>query len=296
MDTSTRLTTDGISLTLDRAVQMDDGYLIYSTLHWENTGFNSVDIFDMIYFHLLDANGQEIAYNLDYDAVNNLERKPRQTTFAFRTGTVQVSGPMTLVIDSVAATVAVPTQTSFTFDPGPDPQPGQVWEINQDLDVGYGHSLHVLRATYPKPPMEGLPQQAGFSFEMESETGISNATLFDLGNPVAGGGGAGAGSFSTVFGSGFSYAGAMPEGPITVNVESITVNLAGPWQATWTPPEPQPQTTPSAQTSACLTRESWQQALQAHASLPSGLTGTLSLSRLLPPEFQYQAAGSQSGW
>ena len=31
-------TTDGITLTLDRAVQMDDGYLIYASIHWQRSG------------------------------------------------------------------------------------------------------------------------------------------------------------------------------------------------------------------------------------------------------------------
>jgi hypothetical protein len=53
-----KLSTDGIFLSLDRTVQMDDGYLIYATLHWENTGFSSLDFFDPTAFHLLDANGQ----------------------------------------------------------------------------------------------------------------------------------------------------------------------------------------------------------------------------------------------
>ena len=290
MEASTSLSPDGISLTFDRAVQMDDGYLIYVTLHWENTSFNSVDMSDITTFHMLDANGEEISYTLDHDAMNSFTWQSGQTVFALRTASIPVAGPVTLVIDSAVVTVVVPTKASFTFDPGPDPQPGQVWEINQDLDVGYGHSLHVLRATYPKPPLESLPQQAGFSFEMESATGISNATLFDFGHQRAGGGGGGPGSFSTIFSFGFSYAGVMPEGPITVNVESITINLPGPWKAAWTPPEPQPQTMPTSQSSACITRESWQQALQAHASLPTGLTGTLALSRLLPPDYQYEAA------
>ena len=35
-----------MTLTLDRAVQMDDGYLLYATLHWEDTPFSSVDVID----------------------------------------------------------------------------------------------------------------------------------------------------------------------------------------------------------------------------------------------------------
>jgi TolB protein len=285
-----RLSADGISLSLDRAVQMDDGYLIYATLHWENTDFSSVDIFDMNTIHLLDANGQEIAYNLDNETItkNNFPDHRGQQPFAIKTAPIIVAGPVTLVMDTVATIVAVPGDVNFTFDPGLDPKPGQVWEINKDIEVGYGHSLHVLRATYPLPPMENLPQQTGFSFEMQSKTGITNAMLFDKSNPLAGSGGGGSGSFSDIFSSGFSYAGAMPTGPITVRVESISVKLTGHWEATWTPPAL--QAIPTSQSTACINRESWLKALQAHASLPTGLSGTLAISDLRSPDFQYEVS------
>lgn len=285
-----KLSTDGISVSLDSAVQMDDGYLIYGTLHWEDTGFSSVDIFDINTIHLLDANGQEIAYNFDHETIteSNFPSQRGQQPFAIKTAPIMVPGPVTLVVDAVAAIVAVPGDVHFTFDPGTDPQPGQVWEIDKDIDVGHGHSLHVLTATYPLPPMENLPQQAGFSFEMQSETGITNAMLFDQVNPLAGVGGGGSGDYANIFTSGFSYREGMPEGPITVHVESISIKLTGHWEAAWTPPAL--QTIPSSQSPACINRESWLKALQAPPSLPSGLGGTLAISDLRSPDFQYEVA------
>jgi WD40-like Beta Propeller Repeat len=285
----TDLSTDGISLALDRAVQMDDGYLIYATLHWENSRFSSIDRNDTSAIHLLDANGQEVAYTYDLDALSSMEWQPGRTSFALRIAPIQVEGPLTLVFDSVVVTVAVPVEATFTFDPGPDPEPGQVWELNKDIDVGYGHSLHVLRATYPKPPMENLPPQPGFSFEIESPTGVTQAMLFDKDHPVAGGGGGG-GSFTGIFSAGFSYAGGMPDGRITVKIESIGFNLPTHLEASWTPPATTPKAESTPQLSACLTRETWQQALQAHASLPSNITGTLALSDLLPPTYNYEVS------
>jgi hypothetical protein len=289
MEPMTNLSTDGISLALDRAVQMDDGYLIYATLHWENTGFGSIDRNDTSAIHLLDANGQEVAYTYDLDAMSSMEWQPGKTSFALRTAPIQVAGPLTLVLDSVVVTVAVPIDAAFTFDPGPDPQPGQVWELNKDIDVGYGHSLRVLRATYPKPPMENFPLQPGFSFDIESPTGVTQARLFDKDHPLGGGGGGG-GSFTGIFSSGFSYAGDIPEGPITVHVESIGFSLPAHLETSWTPPATTPKVDPTPQASACLTRESWQQALQAHASLPPNVTGTLALSDLLPPTYNYEVS------
>jgi Tol biopolymer transport system component len=289
-DTNAELSNEGISLTLDRAVQMDDGYLIYATLHWGNTGFNSVDMFDITTFHLLDANGQEIAYNLDHEAIteSNFPDQRGQQPFVIKTAPILVPGPVTLRIDAAAVTVPVPEEATFTFDPGAAPKPGQVWELNQDIDLGYGHSLRVLRAVYPTPPLEDLPQQPGFSFEMQSETGVTNAMLFDNEHQLAGAGGGGGGSFSNTFSSGFSYAGAMPKGPITVSVESISLKLTGHWEASWTPPAP--QAIPTSQSTACINRESWLKALQAHPSLPTDLSGTLAISHMLPSDFQYQVS------
>lgn len=281
------LSTEEIFLSLDRAVQMDDGYLIYATVHWENTGLNSLDLLNPSTVHLLDANGKEITYTFDDDAKNSLTPGRGQTVFVIRTAPIRASGPLTMVIDSVSVTVPVLTPASFTFDPDPDPQPGQVWELNQDIDLGYGHSLRVLRATYPLPPMAHLPQQAGFSFEMESKTGVYSAMVFDHANPLVGAGGGGGDSSPEIFRTGFTYRGSMPEEPVTVNVESFTVNLPGPWKAQWTPPVTQSDL--PAQPSACLNRESWPQALQAHASLPTDLSGTLALSDVVPPSYNYQA-------
>jgi Tol biopolymer transport system component len=50
------------------------------------------------------------------------------------------------------------------------------------------------------------------------------------------------------------------------------------------------QTIPTSESSACITRESWLAALQAHPSLPTGLSGTLAISDLLPPDFQYEVS------
>jgi hypothetical protein len=285
----TTLSTEGISLALDRAVEMDDGYLIYATLHWENSRFSSIDRNDTSSIHLLDANGQEIPYTYDLDALSSMEWQPGKTSFALRTAPIQVAGPITLVLDSVVVTVAVPVDAAFTFDPGPDPQPGQVWELNKDIDVGYGHSIRILRATYPKPPMENFPLQPGFSFDIQSTTGVMQAMLLDKDHPFAGGGGGG-GSFTGIFSSGFSYAGEMPEGPITVHIESIGFNMPARLETSWTPPATKLKVDPTPQASACLTRESWQQALQAHASLPSNVTGTIALSDLLPPTYNYEVS------
>jgi len=283
MDASSDLVADGISLVLDRAVELNDGYLIYASLHWENTGYSSVDVRDISTIHLLDANGQEISFTFDYDEMGITPWQPGQRPLIIKTEPVLLAGPLTLVLDAVSVDVAVDAR--FTFDPGPNPQPDQVWEINQDIDVGHGHSLRILRGTYYLTDRT----QANLIFEIESKTGVMGATIFDLEHPIFGTGG-GIGSSPQIFKSGFYYRGKLPEGALTVDIGSISVSLPGHWQAEWTPPEPRAQVIPTPQGTACLRRESWQQALQAHASLLTGLTGTLALSDAPPPDYYYQVS------
>jgi len=116
------------------------------------------------------------------------------------------------------------------------------------------------------------------------------ATLLDKTHPLTGlAGGGGGGSFSIgPFTSDLYYNEPLPEGPLTVTVTSISAQFPGHWEAAWTPPQTQTLSTPEL--SACLTRESWEQALQAHPSLPAGLNGTLAMSQLPPPDYYYQVA------
>lgn len=263
----------GIFLTMDRAVQMEDGYLIYASLHAEDTAFNNLSLISSSSIHLLDAKGREILHYLDVEAMAALPRIEDQTALAIKTDWIPIPGPITLVIDSIHMTLGV--DASFTFDPGADPQPGQVWELNQEIDLGHGYSLRVLKATY----LEDESSHPGFSFEMESDSDVSAAFLIDMAHPLAEGPGLNGGPAAKRFSDEFFYAGALPQGPITVNILSVAAGLSGPWEAQWTPPAPTTEApmTSLPEPSPCLTQESWQQALEQNAPLPSGLQGTLAL-------------------
>jgi hypothetical protein len=281
------LNPDDISLNLDRAVQMDDGYLLYGTVHWRKGIIDWLEVMDPASIHLLDAAGKEIPFEIINDDQTSPSREQRQTVFAIKTAPLQSAESLTLILDS--AIVEVPVNAGFTFDPGPNPRPGQEWVLDRELDVGYGYSLRVLNASYPIQQMKGVPQQAGLLFVMESDTGVSGAILTDLAHPLRGGGGGGGGESSPgPFSGGFIYVGDFPAGQIAVDIQSIWVRLQGHWQTQWTPPVTGRQVTPVSQFSACLTRQSWEQALKESAPLPSGLTGKLALSDALPPSNFYQ--------
>ena len=119
---------------------------------------------------------------------------------------------------------------SFTFDPGPNPQLGQKWELDQEVTVNQ-EVIHILGA-----------EQAGiepgfFLFTMQSDSNIIGASIVDLDHPPIGGGGGGGGlpEAGVPFYSGFGYQVPIPQGPLTFTFTRVEVLLPGDWTLTWGP-------------------------------------------------------------
>lgn len=228
------LSADEVSLVIDRAVLMDDGCLLYITIHWEDSGLSWIELPDPATLHLLDSDGNEIAFNIDYYATNPvLAAAPARTTaFAIKTGHIQASEPLTLILDTIAANMT--TAASFSFNLGTDPKPGQSWELNQTIDMGFGHSLRVSKITYDIRDDDYV----WLGFDMASETGITRVSLFDQAHPMTGieNNDSGETSASGQFTSNFYYQEPYPTGLLTIDVTSFKVNLPGKWETTWAVP------------------------------------------------------------
>ena len=229
--------TEGLSFRVDKAVQMEDGYLLYVTIDWGNTGLGIVTVPDPTALHLLDPNENEVFYAIDWKATNPLIPAAVDkglTTFVIKTEPIQGSGQFTLTLDSVAA--YMPADTSFTFDPGIDPQSGQSWEINKDIELNDGYSLRVLKVTYDVMD----ETYARFGYEMESETGVTHAILVDQAHPMAPVMDESEEGSSTpgTFNCAFYYELPAPQEPFTIQISAFMASFPGHWQTTWMLPAP----------------------------------------------------------
>ncbi|BBB47415.1 hypothetical protein Pelsub_P0642 [Pelolinea submarina] len=226
----TDLSAEGLTLVIDRAAEMDDGYLLFATMTWKNTGLGWVDIPDPAALRLTDANGKLIPYHVDYQATNPLmgAAPAGQITFALQTETKPAAGPLTLTLDTISAHII--TDAGFTVDPGSDPESGQSWTLDQDIELGYGYSLRVKQVTYNLPDADYVQ----LNVRMESESGVTGASLQDPADPMASSE-AGDISEAGVFTTNLYYPTPLPQDPLSIAVTSFTVNLPGNWQATWAP-------------------------------------------------------------
>ncbi|MDD5370577.1 MAG: DUF4179 domain-containing protein [Anaerolineaceae bacterium] len=145
--------------------------------------------------------------------------------------TLHLQGPIELIqmVDPEPA-------SQFTFDPGPDPQIGQSWALDQTLHVA-GHPLHLTGAQL-YTGMYGTGFNLTFLFERQS--GIATAMVYPLETPPA----------TQRYGSGDVLTEGnltllrpwvefkeMPSVPLTFQVNQISILVEGEWEVRWVVPK-----------------------------------------------------------
>ena len=217
--------TYGITNTLDKFVALPDGYILYGNTSWTDPIIRPYGVSSEL-AGIKDANGMDILF--DYaDAGMNSQPGELRVYWAYKIG-ADFTAPLILNFVMLASLPA--DGGSFTFDPGPDPQPGQKWDINQDVMVN-NEIIHVLTAE------QAAIEPGFFIFTMQSDSNITGASIIDLTHPPLGGGGGGGGipSAGIPFNSGFAYQVPIPQGPLTLTFTNIQLLIPGDWTVNWSP-------------------------------------------------------------
>lgn len=255
-------------ISIERTIALDDGTILIGSFHSITTPDGWTTSPYVWFVRITDADGNEVPYDHAFDIdlpAADLTTAP----WAYKVLGKDHAWPLTITLDSLNAVLSGP-QAEFSFDAGVSPPPGKEWTIDQTLDIR-GHPLRVLSA---------VRTPTGYSFSFQGDGSITGVGIDIQGSgphvPPAGGGGGGGGDGS--LGAGVSYAGDVPDGPLTVVVLDVTIAVPGSWSIQWQPEDAAPAQTssPAPQTQACVTDETWAQVREARpASLPAGLTGRL---------------------
>ena len=113
----------------------------------------------------------------------------------------------------------------FIFDPGKDPQPGQVWELDEQIQVGE-FDLHLVKAE--------LINAEEIVFEFGTHQNVTGVMLYAETPEIKssrGGVPAGDQNFSAAIG--FHQ---LPSEPIEIQIRGVYFKIPGEWQLEWTPP------------------------------------------------------------
>ena len=186
---------------------------------------------------ITDASGQEVFFTTPSDAHLLLPpSQPDALPWAYQIGKT-FTPPLTITYTGRYTILADPSaQTQFTFDAGANPQPGQVWERNQDFQLA-GHTIRLVS-------IQRLAQSGyGFSFESSDpavqtvSVDISGYIPHGRGEPVGGNAGLTPGKWSQEL---LDYD-KLPTGKLKVVLSNLTLyREAKTWQVQWSPASAQP--------------------------------------------------------
>jgi len=203
-----------------------------------------------------DANGKKVSYSYPEDV------QPANLAF-----------PLTIRFSGVALTHVDPSATAeIEFDAGPDPQPGQEWQIDQEVQLGK-YAVKLVSIT--------VGGRGGYSFRIRPGAGLSGASVQIAGyTPNGGGGGGGGETMTEEYTTSLSYA-ELPKGKLTIVFSNpIVASEIQIWEGQW-----QPETLPAfdltpetGASTVCLDADSFQ-SLEA---LPAGLDGWMLVTELNP--------------
>ncbi len=266
----------GIQFQVEKLVELDGGYLLQGNLDWRDSGFDLAG-FGEYDLQVVDAAGGAVSVEpVEPGETAGDPDAEKRLIWAVRTASRQHPGPLTLTLPAV--TIQQDVDLSFELDLGPNPQPGQTWELNQTLEVA------GRRVTVASAALSALPVGAGGAYSLSFTLHVDpaeliSASLWDPDNHSAmltsSGGSDQQGTIRQTFN--YDY---LPTGLRRIQIAQISYPLAGPWVATVDLPQSGgPVVSPLPQPTACLTAERLAQLQPASpASLPPGLDGRLMLS------------------
>ena len=283
---SNTMTLTGITLTLEKFVEVEDGYQLYGSLDLSGAALPAQGYFDtMSVIRMTDANGNRIPFEaVQSEPQDNTVYDPNKVAWIYSTNQKAFAGPLVLSLSSVE--MQITPQTPFELDLGPDPQIGQAWEINRDLTFE-GHTVRLLSAQLVESTDPQWASFLKFAYE-DKEGGIFINLMDDVPQKplieVAGGGGGGGGPLTGIRLASMAY-GEIPSGLRRFTIFSgVPYRISGPWQVVWNPPsttEPIPTSAPEA----CLTSEKWEQVKGQHEALPVGVDGKILFTTdAMPPD------------
>jgi hypothetical protein len=251
---------DDNSVTVSKVIETSDGYILIGQFQPQSKPGESLQVTSAE--EIRDASGKRVSYAYPQD-VNEFTAAGNDWAVQFKAAGLVY--PLTISFSGVVLLPADPSASAeFTFDAGANPQPGQEWTPNQDIQLA-GHTLTLvsIRAN----------SQNDYAFDFHVDPKVYGASVQIVGyTPHGGGGGGGGGLTNGAFTSSLSYS-QLPTGVLTVTLSDLTL-ISDPitWQGQWSPATIRTDlpANPTAQPGLCLTADSIAQLQPAPADLTSG--------------------------
>ncbi len=229
----------GLRYQLQAVQQTERGYILDTGLNWDVGLYADYAVGTGADVVLTDSTGQTLSLSRLDTAVST---DPHQTSLRYSLNSLSFAAPLTLTLPWVGANLPLENTPHFTFDPGPNPQPGQEWQLNQTIEI-LGQPVKIISARYvTRDDLQNedwirfMPEEMyGFEFTLEVEPVFRNIMLTVQSGYSADGG---AGGSPTILNeNGIIKAYAMMGGEIVAPLEIGIpyLEISHPWQITFDP-------------------------------------------------------------
>ena len=233
-------------VTFDQVIETSDGYILLGRLMPQVATGEWAQVTGMP--QMRDASEAKVAYAIPSDI------QPPEVNdgsggygFVFQFKAANLTYPLSLSFPGVVIGPADPApRAQLELDAGSDPQPGQVWTLNQQIELA-GHTLTLVSIS--------TDSRNGYAFEFESGPEVY-AVSVDIEGHAASGGGGGGGVTGGTFYTSLAYT-ELPTGKLMVNVSNLVlVKDRVTWDGLWSPSAPRTDLAAATpQTGLCLTAD-----------------------------------------
>jgi sugar lactone lactonase YvrE len=259
------------AVTVEKVIETEDGYILIGQFQPASASNQWVQTSGMA---LTDAEGRNVPYTFPNDVSDTIPMNGWAAQFKH----AGLSYPLTISFSGVDLLgTSTDNAVEFSFDAGPNPQPGDEWVLDRDFELaGYPIRLRSIMAN----------SQNSYSFRFKADPRIYSVAVEILDHPANGGGGGGGGMNSGEFSNSLSYA-QFPTGILTVRISKpVLVGDAHTWQGQWSPEVPHSSASaqPTSQPGLCLTLDALAQA----APVPADMAGGKAIF--------YEALQDREGW
>ncbi|MEA5078719.1 MAG: hypothetical protein VB013_09140 [Anaerolineaceae bacterium] len=261
----TSIPTADNSVTVSKVIETSDGYILIGSFQPQSKPGESFQQTGAMEIH--DASGKKVAYTYPQDVNEAINQEPGGTGWAAQFKAAGLVYPLTI---SFSGAILLPSNpdatTQFTFDAGSNPQPGQEWDLNREIQLA-GHTLMLTSIT--------ANSQGSYSFNFQVDPKVYSVGVQIEGyTPNGGGGGGGGGLTNGKFETTLAYA-QLPTGVLDVDISNLVlIGDSVTWQEQWSPATVRTDlpVNPTHQPSVCLSADSLAQVQSAPVGLFSGST------------------------
>lgn len=212
------------ALTIEKVIETEDGYILMGKFRLIGYPPNvDPNHYQINWVKFTDAQGKVVDASPFSDGVQSEIKVTGEFTWSYEIKGKQHAWPLTITMDAVYANL-LDTTAEFEFDTGNDPQTGQTWTLNPEVDIA-GHEIREVSIERT---------DNGYEFQFKVDPDILMFMPEIKGFPSSRGAGGNDG-----FGEGRIYYQLEyrkpPAGKLVVRLSDISVVVYGPWQVTWSP-------------------------------------------------------------